>query len=77
MILSFVILLIFQLQPKSQKNPNKALAIARHEIANRFSDGYSKDEWFIKKMNGHGYLVHRPDRLGEILQVCQENRLST
>ena len=30
----------------------------------------------LLKMNGHGYLVHRPDRLGEILQVCQENRLA-
>lgn len=29
----------------------------------------------LLKMNGHGYLVHRPDRLTEILTTMQEHRL--
>ena len=65
----------FPVTAQSQKNPNKALAIARHEIATDLVTVIQKMSGLLK-MNGHGYLVHRPDRLGEILQVCQENRLA-
>ena len=65
----------FPVTAQSQKNPNKALAIARHEIATDLVTVVKKMNGLLK-MNGHGYLVHRPDRLGEILQVCQENRLA-
>lgn len=65
----------FPVTAQSQKNPNKALAIARHEIATNLTMVVQKMSGLLK-MNGHGYLVHRPDRLGEILQVCQKNRLA-
>ena len=29
----------------------------------------------LLKMNGHGYLVHRPDRVSEILATLERNRL--
>lgn len=65
----------FPVTPQSQKNPNKALALARHEIATNLQ-GVLEQMSGLLKMNGHGYLVHRPDRLGEILTKCQQNRLA-
>ncbi|WP_251546921.1 tRNA1(Val) (adenine(37)-N6)-methyltransferase [Limosilactobacillus caecicola] len=64
----------FKSLPNSQKNPNQYLALARHEltidlptVADRMSG--------LLKMNGKGYLVHRPERLPEIIQVLEAHRL--
>ncbi|MBD5807308.1 tRNA1(Val) (adenine(37)-N6)-methyltransferase [Lactobacillus sp. 0.1XD8-4] len=65
----------FPVTPQSQKNPNKALAIARHEIATDLATVVKQMSGLLK-MNGHGYLVHRPDRLAEILTICQKYRLA-
>lgn len=65
----------FPVTPHSKKNPNKTLALARHEIATNLTEVVKQMSGLLK-MNGHGYLVHRPDRLGEILTVCQANRLA-
>lgn len=65
----------FPVTTQSQKNPNEALAIARHEIKTNLS-GVLQQMSGLLKMNGHGYLVHRPDRLTEILMKCQQYRLA-
>lgn len=59
----------------SQKNPNNALAIARHEIKTNLSMVVEKMSGLLK-MNGRGYLVHRPDRLAEILTELSTHRLA-
>lgn len=65
----------FPVTAKSQKNPNRALALARHEIATNLRGVLTQMSGLLK-MNGHGYLVHRPDRLTEILAECQRQRLA-
>lgn len=64
----------FPVTEKSQRNPNRYLAIARHEIKTNFMM-VAKQMSGLLKMNGHGYLVHRPDRLTEIMTTLQEHRL--
>lgn len=59
----------------SQKNPNRALAIARHEITTNLAMVVEKMSGLLK-MNGRGYLVHRPDRLAEILTELTSHRLA-
>ena len=65
----------FPMSPKSQTNPNRTLALARHEIATNLSRVVSQMSGLLK-MNGRGYLVHRPDRLPEILQELTTHRLA-
>lgn len=60
--------------PTSVKNPNKYLAIARHEIKTNLDTVLDRMSGLLK-MNGHGYLVHRPDRLPEILSSLINHRL--
>ena len=64
----------FPVTPQSQKNPNQYLAIARHEIKTNLAMVAHQMSGLLK-MNGHGYLVHRPDRISEILRTLEENRL--
>ncbi len=64
----------FKSLPTSKKNPNRYLAIARHELTIDLPTVAEKMSGLLK-MNGKGYLVHRPDRLTEILQVLNEHRL--
>lgn len=64
----------FPVTAKSQKNPNQYLAIARHEIKTNLAI-VARQMSGLLKMNGHGYLVHRPDRLSEILTTLEQNRL--
>lgn len=58
----------------SKKNPNQYLAIARHEITTNLAAVLTAMSGLLK-MNGRGYLVHRPDRLAEILQQAINHRL--
>lgn len=64
----------FKSLPTSQKNPNRYLAIARHELTVDLPTVAAQMSGLLK-MNGKGYLVHRPERLAEIIQVLQEHRL--
>ena len=64
----------FPVTPTSQKNPNQYLAIARHEIKTNLGMVAQQMSGLLK-MNGHGYLVHRPDRVSEILATLERNRL--
>lgn len=62
-------------QPASKKNPNQYLAIARHELTTNLNTVIEIMSGLLK-MNGHGYLVHRPDRLPEILSTLAAHRLA-
>lgn len=64
----------FPVTAKSQKNPNQYLAIARHEIKTNLAMVAQQMSGLLK-MNGHGYLVHRPDRVSEILATLERHRL--
>lgn len=65
----------FTNQPASKKNPNQYLAIARHELTTDLLAVVQTMSGLLK-MNGHAYLVHRPDRLTEILSTMAANRLA-
>ena len=65
----------FPVTPASQTNPNRTLALARHEIATNLAEVVTQMSGLLK-MNGRGYLVHRPDRLAEILQELTTHRLA-
>lgn len=65
----------FQTRPTSRKNPNPYLALARHEIAIDLATIVQKMSGLLK-MNGKAYLVHRPERLPEIIQTMEANRLT-
>lgn len=64
----------FKDHPQSEKNPNQYLALARHEIALNLQDVIEKMSGLLK-MNGKAYLVHRPERLTEILSLMTSLRL--
>ncbi len=56
------------------KNPNEALAIARHEIKCTLEDVISESSKLLKN-NGRLYMVHRPHRLSEIMQLLKTYKL--
>lgn len=64
----------FKSLPHSQKNPNHYLALARHELTINLSEVVDRMSGLLK-MNGKGYLVHRPERLPEILDELVKHRL--
>ncbi|CAH0419162.1 tRNA1(Val) (adenine(37)-N6)-methyltransferase [Periweissella ghanensis] len=59
----------------SQKNPNEHLAIARHEITTNL-DTVCQTASRLLKMNGKLFMVHRPDRLVDVLSAMQAVRLA-
>ena len=59
----------------SKKNPNPYLALARHEITVNLQQIIAKMSDLLK-MGGKCYLVHRPDRMLEILTLMQQYRLA-
>lgn len=65
----------FAVSEHSQKNPNQHLALARHEIALTLPQVLSAMSGLLKQ-NARGYMVHRPERLDEILALAQQNRLA-
>lgn len=65
----------FEDLPDSQKNPNRYLAIARHEILTNLATIVATTSGLLK-MNGKAYFVHRPDRLFQLLQLMAANRLA-
>lgn len=56
------------------KNPNEALAIARHEIKCTLEDVIDQAGLLLKN-GGRLYMVHRPHRLSEIIGLLREYRL--
>ncbi len=58
----------------SKKNPNKYLAIARHESTASLADIVHIISGLLK-MGGKMFMVHRPERLQELLRLLDDNRL--
>lgn len=61
----------FPIDESSVINPNEHLAIARHEIHLTLDELLAKISKLLK-MNGKVYLVHRPDRFLELMDVMQK-----
>ncbi|WP_199287986.1 tRNA1(Val) (adenine(37)-N6)-methyltransferase [Culicoidibacter larvae] len=55
-------------------NQNDALTVARHEVRLNLEQ-LVKQAAFLLKNNGYFAMVHRPDRLIEIIEVLQKYRL--
>lgn len=65
----------FPVKEHSQMNPNEHLAIARHELhltLNELLFTISK----LLKINGKAYIVHRPDRFLELMDVMRKHRVT-
>ncbi|EHO48556.1 methyltransferase small domain protein [Lentilactobacillus kisonensis F0435] len=58
----------------SEKNPNKYLAIARHEITTNLNQIVAVAAGLLK-MNAKLFMVYRPDRLTDLLVSLRANRL--
>ncbi len=56
------------------KNPDSAMAIARHEILCTFDD-VAKAAALLLKPGGNFFLVHRPFRLAELFSTLQKYKL--
>ncbi len=65
----------FKEQPNSKKNPNPYHAIARHEIHLNLDDVFKAASKLLK-MNGKIAMVHRPDRLMDILDSMRQHRIA-
>ena len=56
------------------KNPDDAMAIARHEVLCSFDD-VAKEASAVLKPGGNLFLVHRPFRLAEIFETLKKYKL--
>ncbi|MCG0657671.1 tRNA1(Val) (adenine(37)-N6)-methyltransferase [Lactiplantibacillus plantarum] len=65
----------FKDRPKSVKNPNPHLAIARHELSANLDQILAVTSDLLK-MNGKAYFVHRPERLDDLFSTMATNRLA-
>ena len=64
----------FKVGPESNLNKNDALTMARHEVAVTL-DGIVKEAALLLRSGGHFAMVHRPDRLVEIIETMKKYRL--
>ena len=55
-------------------NPDSSKAISRHEILCTFEDVACQAAALLKP-NGRFYLVHRPERLAELIETLRRNKL--
>lgn len=55
-------------------NPDSSKAISRHEILCTFDDVAAQAAALLKP-NGRFYLVHRPERLAELIETLRRNKL--
>jgi tRNA1(Val) A37 N6-methylase TrmN6 len=65
----------FSLEEGSKKNPNEHYAIARHEIKADLAL-VTQTASRLLKTGGHFFMVHRPDRLFEILDALRAVNLA-
>lgn len=65
----------FKEEEQGKVNPNPHLAIARHEIHLKLDDVFKQASKLLK-MNGKIAVVHRPDRLIDILNSMANNRIA-
>lgn len=64
----------FKELPTNTKNPNPHLAIARHELHTTLEDVIAMSAGLLK-MNGKFSMVHRPERLSEILATMEKYKI--
>ncbi|KAA9237825.1 MULTISPECIES: tRNA1(Val) (adenine(37)-N6)-methyltransferase [Aerococcus] len=64
----------FKVYPDSWINPNDKKALARHEIAMTLEDIFKQSQALLKE-RGRLVLVHRPERLTEMIQAGLKYRL--
>lgn len=65
----------FKYLPTSNINKNEQLTIARHEVRLTLEDLIKEAKGLLKN-KGHFYLVHRAERLQEIVKLLSENKLN-
>lgn len=65
----------FKVAPGHVINPDKKKALARHEIAINLEQIIEVASGMLK-MKGKMFMIHRPDRLGEIMHFCLKHDLS-
>lgn len=65
----------FKNAPAKKINPNSHLALARHELTTNLEEVIVTSSQLLK-VKGHLALVHRPDRLLEILDLLRKYRLA-
>ncbi len=64
----------FKYQKSSLVNENKQKAVARHEIALDLKSIFEIVKYALKE-NGTFYMVHLPERLEEILALCEKYQI--
>lgn len=64
----------FKVGPESNLNKNDALTMARHEVTVTLDD-IVKEAAQLLRTGGHFAMVHRPDRLIEIIETFKKYRL--
>ena len=64
----------FPLEEQGQVNPNEYLAIARHELYVNLDELLFKISKLLK-INGKTYIVHRPDRFLELMDVMRAHHV--
>lgn len=65
----------FKVRPNDVQNPNEALALARHELTVNF-DTVARISAGLLKTGGKCFIVHRPDRLPELLTTLVKHDLA-
>ena len=65
----------FKVNEQSKKNDNKVKSIARHEIMINIEDIVKLSRKLLKN-NGSLVMVHRPERLSDIIKTMLENNIS-
>ena len=65
----------FKVRPGDVQNPNTALALARHELRTNF-DTVAQISAGLLKTGGKAFIVHRPDRLEELLHTLSVHQLA-
>lgn len=64
----------FKTHPNSKTNPNPHLALARHELMTNLDEIIQISHQLLKT-KGHLSMVHRPDRLLDILSAMQKTSI--
>ena len=64
----------FKLYEESRLNPNDKKALARHEIAMTLEDIFIQAKYLLRG-KGKLYLVHRPERLSELIVAGKSRQL--
>ena len=65
----------FKVDKTSLINIKKEVAIARHEPTINLEQIIENASYLLKN-NGKFYMVHRPERLGEIINIASKNKLN-